>query len=152
VRFVSPRVGALVTVLVLGCGTVNPGQDIQFAEITYDQAYFYCQVEPMLFAQGCGPGKSGTDPASGCHFNVTTFRLTQHDPVPCQGSNPTDLAVPEAAQSNYQAAAREMSPDSSRAPLLNRPTKQAAHPRKIFDTNSPQADLIRKWATKYTSQ
>jgi hypothetical protein len=152
VGFVSPRVGALATVLVCACGTVNPGQDIQFAEITFDQSYFYCQVEPMLFAQGCGPGKPGTDPTSGCHFNVTTFRLTQHDPVPCMGSNPADVSVPEAARGNYQAAAREMSPDASRAPLLNRPTKQAAHPRQIFDTNSPQADVIRKWATKYTSQ
>jgi hypothetical protein len=143
----------LVLVLVLfGCGTVNPGQDVQFAQIIYDQNFFYCQVEPMLFAQGCGSGKSGTDPASGCHFNLPTFPLTEHTPVPCTGNTPQDLSISAEAQNNYRAASREMSPDASQAPLLRRPTKQALHPRQIFESDSPQADLIREWATKYTSQ
>ncbi len=152
VGFVSARVGALASVLVLfGCGTVNPGQDIEFAQITYDQNFFYCAVEPMLFAQHCGPGQ-GSDPASGCHFNVTPFRLSDHPLVTCSGNNPTSLQIPAEAQSNYTAASREMSTDSTRAQLLNRPTKQAAHPRQIFAPNSAQANLIRQWAMKYTSQ
>ncbi|HEX4335055.1 MAG TPA: hypothetical protein VH062_04025 [Polyangiaceae bacterium] len=148
----SARVGALGSVLVLlGCGTVNTGQDIEFAQITYDANFFYCSVEPMLFGEHCGPGQ-GSDPASGCHYNVTTFRLTDHPPVPCTGSNPGDLQISAAAQANYTAASREMSPDGTSSALLNRPTQQAAHPRMIFALDSKQADLIRQWATKRTSQ
>jgi hypothetical protein len=153
VGFVSARVGAFGFVLAFsGCGTVNPGQDIQFAQITYDQNYFYCEVEPMLFDQGCGPGKTGMDPPSGCHFNVTTFRLSDHAQIPCDNGAPRGLTVSAEAQNNYQVASREMSPDESLSQLLRRPTKQAAHPREIFDSKSPQANLIRQWGTKYTSQ
>jgi hypothetical protein len=153
VGFVSARVGALGFVLVLlGCGTVNPGQDIQFAQIIYDQNFFYCQVEPMLFAeaQSCGPGK-GTDPTAGCHFDGTQFRLSDHARVPCTNNAP-DGFIGSEAQNNYQVASREMSPDPSLSQLLRRPTKQALHPREIFPSKSPQADLIRQWGTKYTSQ
>jgi hypothetical protein len=153
VGFVSARVEALVLVLFLlaGCGTVNPGQDFEFAQITYDQNYFYCQVEPMLFAKKCGPGDMG-DPTSGCHYNVTFFRLSQHDPVPCNDNLPDSLKISAEAQGNYTSASREMAPDPSAAPLLRRPTKQAAHPRQIFELKSTEANLIRTWATKYTSQ
>lgn len=145
----------LFAVFGAACGTVDPGQDFQFAEVVYDQNYFYCKVEPMLTLEGCGPGKSGTDAANGCHENVTSFRLTPHkpnEPVPCKGIVPVGLNIPSEARSNYEAAAREMSPEPDRAPLLNRPTRRAAHPRQIFDPKSPQADVIRQWATKYTSQ
>ena len=141
----------MVLVLLGGCGTVSPGQDIVFAQITYDQNFFYCQIEPMIFAQKCGPGGSDDTP-SGCHFSVTSFHLTMHDPVPCTGSVPDDLGISAEAQANYTAASREMSPDPSRDPLLLRPTKQLAHPRQIFASDSAQAGLIRQWATKYTSQ
>lgn len=144
--------GALLGVLASSCGTVDPGQDVQFAEIAYDQDYFYCKVEPVLFQQACGPGKDGTDAPGGCHYNVTTFRLTKHDPIPCSKGGLPTARIPAEAQSNYQAAAREMTPDPGRAPLLNRPTKQAAHPREIFDSKSSAAGVIREWATKYTSQ
>jgi hypothetical protein len=144
--------GALLGLFAWGCGTVDPGQDVQFAEIAYDQGYFYCKVEPMLFQQECGPGKQGTDASGGCHYNVTTFRLTKHDPIPCNKGLVPAARIPPEAESNYQAAAREMTPDPERAPLLNRPTKQAAHPREIFDSKSEAATVIREWATKYTSQ
>lgn len=154
--FVSARVGALAFALVLiGCGTVNPGQDIQFAQIIYDQNFFYCEVEPMLFGQSCGPGdpgKSPPDPASGCHFNVTTFRLSDHPRIPCANGAPDGLTVSAEAQNNYQVASREMSTDPSLSQLLRRPTNKAKHPREIFASDSPQADLIRQWGTKYTSQ
>jgi len=161
VRGVIPGTGACalramvvaVAVGAGGCGTVDPGQDVQFAEVSFDQGYFYCKVEPMLFAQRCGPGDTARgDAAGGCHFNVTPFRLTDHEPVPCRGLVPEALATPSGAQSNYQAAARQMSPDPARAPLLNRPTRRASHPREVFPSNSPEAEIIRGWATKYSSQ
>lgn len=155
-RVIRSSVARLVAcgALASACGgTVDPGADFQFAEVVYDQNFFYCKVEPMLIQQGCGPGKPGTDAAGGCHEAVTPFRLTSHatQPVSCTGLVPNG-AVPSEAQANYEAAAREMTPDPDRAPLFNRPTRRAAHPRQIFDENSPAAKIIRDWATKYTSQ
>jgi len=134
-----------------GCGTVDPGSDFQFAEVVYDQNFFYCKVEPMLVKESCGPGKAGTDASGGCHEAVTPFRLTPHAPVKCSGIVPS-VAIPAEAQANYEAAAREMAPDPDRAALFNRPTRKAAHPRQIFAPNTPEAQVIRDWATKYTSQ
>jgi hypothetical protein len=148
VGFVSARVAALGSVLVLfGCGTVSTGQDIQIAPIVYDSSYFYCAVEPMIFAEHCGPGES-SDPPSGCHFSLPMFHLTDHAKVPCNGNTPDPTMIPAEAQSNYTSASREMYQNQ----LLNRPTQVALHPRKIFDIDSQQATLIRTWATKYTSQ
>ena len=106
----------------------------------------------MLFAESCGPGKTGMDPPAGCHFSVTKFLLNDHAPIPCSNGRPQGLSVSTEAQKNYQVASNQMSPDPSLAPLLRRPTKQALHPREIFAAKSPQANLIREWATKYTSQ
>ena len=146
--------GALTIVGVavqVGCGHVDPGADFQVASVVYDQNYFYCTVEPMLFAQRCGPGESGTDPAGTCHFTIPRFKLTDHEPVSCTGNVP-DGPIPQAAQSNFQAAAGKMSPDADSAPLLLRPTKQDRHPRQIFAPDSPEADVLRAWAENFTSR
>jgi hypothetical protein len=150
---VSVRVFAVLVGLgaaQVACGHVDPGEDFQFAQVVYDQNYFFCKVEPMLVAQRCGPGETGTDVAGGCHSGVTGFQLTEHDPIPCTGNVP-DGPIPRAANDNFQAAARNMSPDGDQAKLLLHPTKQAAHPRKIFDEDSPEADIIRNWA-EFTSR
>ena len=59
---------------------------------------------------------------------------------------------PVAAQQNYTAAQARMKRDPKLAQLLLRPTAKATHPRKIFDENSPEADVIRQWATQFSSQ
>jgi hypothetical protein len=140
---------------VAGCGTVEKGQDITVAEVVFDQNYFYCKVEPMLIQQKCGPG-DGNDPPGGCHFSVTTFKLLEHNPpdstVPCNGLVPQAVSIPPESQANYQTAQTKMSANPDQAALLLRPTNQALHPRKIFEPDSPEANLIREWATKYSSQ
>jgi hypothetical protein len=128
---------------------VDPGSDFQIASVVYDQNYFYCKVEPVLFEQKCGGGE-GSESGS-CHFDVTPFRLTQHDPIPCDGLVPSG-PIPSEAQKNYGAASGQMSPDPSQADLLNRPLKKKLHPRKIFEDDSPEADVIRDWATQFTSR
>lgn len=149
-------------VLCVACGdngvfptTVDPGQDFQIADVAYDANYYYCKVEPMLFSQRCGPGDpSRGDAPGGCHFNVTSFRLTNYSPLvekSCKGIVPT-ANPPTAAERNYQAAQAKMDRNPDQAPLLNRPTGKVAHPRVIFNKSSPQADIIRQWATKYSSQ
>jgi hypothetical protein len=156
---------ALMTLALLPCAacgdngvlptTVDPGQDFQIADIVYDANYYYCKVEPMLFSQHCGPGDgSKGDPAGGCHFNVTSFRLTDYNPLvgnSCNGIVPTTNPS-NSAQNNYEAAQAQMNRNPDEAPLLNRPTGTIAHPRVIFSKSSPQADIIKQWATKYSSQ
>ena len=134
--------------------TVDPGADFVQEDVVFDDVFFYCKVEPMLFAQGCGSGVAGKDPASGCHFSVTKFRLTDYMPHVSDGCTGGMLqagtAVPTAAQQNYTAAQARMKRDPKLAPLLLRPTAQATHPRKIFEVNSPEADVIRQWATQFS--
>ena len=61
---------------VLACGsTVDPGSDFSIAEVIYDENFYYCRLEPMLFAHKCGPGDpSQGDAVGGCHLAVHTHR------------------------------------------------------------------------------
>jgi hypothetical protein len=110
----------------------------------------------MLFEQGCSAGVAGKDPVNGCHSSVTKFRLTDYQPLvsrSCQGDTLKPGApVPIAAQQNYTAAQARMKRDPTLAPLLTRPTGKATHPRRIFADDSPEAELIRQWATRFSSQ
>lgn len=145
---------ALVT---LSCTTVEPGTDFNIAEAVYDENYYYCVVEPMLFAQRCGPGDPGKGDAAGaCHFNVTAYRLKDYGPPlvgeTCAGTLVPGVPPPPAARENYQTSQSRMQIDPSLAALLNRPTGTQAHPRAIFGAQSPEADIIREWATKFSTQ
>jgi hypothetical protein len=146
---------------LLSCGdqglfptTVDPGPDFNIADVVFDQNFYYCSVEPVLFSNRCGPGDSGKgDSAGGCHFSVTSFRLTDYTPrvaESCSGNVPGPIA-PEARQ-NYQTAQARMKRDPDLAALLLRPTGGAVHPRVIFSSQSADADVIREWATRFSSQ
>jgi hypothetical protein len=136
---------------LLGC-TLDVGENFQVAEVVYDEAYFYCAVEPILFAQGCGSGDPSLgESAQGCHFNRQRLRLTDYAPLTseqCDSALGGDLAPPAAAQQNYQSAQLQMEVDAERSPLLNRPTSTVAHPRVIFELDSEEADLIRAWGAR----
>jgi hypothetical protein len=137
--------------LVLAC-SIDVGENFQVAEIVYDDSYFYCQVEPVLFAQGCGSGDPTLgESAQGCHFNRQRLRLTDYEPLTaeqCDASLAGDLAVSPAAQQNYQSAQLQMEVDPDRSPLLNRPTSTVAHPRVIFELDSEYAEIIRAWGAR----
>jgi len=136
--------------LTLAC-TVDVGENFQVAEVVYDETYFYCEVEPLLFQQGCGSGDASLgESAQGCHFNRQRLRLTNYEPLTaerCSDALGGDLSVPQAAQQNYQSAQLQMEIDPERSPLLNRPTSNVAHPRVIFELDSPEADIIRAWGS-----
>lgn len=143
--------GALTT---LAC-TLDIGENFQVAEIVYDETYFYCEVEPLLFAQGCGSGDPGLgETAQGCHFNRQRLRLTAYEPLTSEqcATALDNLVAPPAAQQNYQSAQLQMEIDPERSPLLARPTSTVAHPRVIFEPDSPEADVIRTWATRFSSR
>jgi hypothetical protein len=140
--------------------TVDPGGDFVQEDVIFDDEFFYCRVEPMLFEQSCGSGEAGTDPQNGCHYSVTKFRLTDYSPRlsdSCTGASlgtPADPnpSRPIAAQQNYTAAQARMKRDPNLAALLLRPTGKATHPRQIFTETSDQAEIIRQWATQFSSQ
>lgn len=139
-----------------GCSTVEPGEDFDIADVVYDENFYYCRIEPMLFAQRCGPGDPGAgDTSGGCHFNVTSFRLSDYTPLvadSCGGGLVPSQPPPAAARNNYTVTQTQMQLDPELAPLLNRPTGKASHPRVMFDRQSPEADVIREWATKFSTQ
>lgn len=141
--------------LSAGC-TLDVGQNFQVADVIYDEGYFYCEVEPVLFAQGCGSGDPARgESAQGCHFNRQRLRLTAYGPLAadeCDGDHPSGVGVPQAARQNYQSAQLQMEVDPERSPLLLRPTGDVAHPRVIFERTSPEADVIRRWGARYSSQ
>ncbi|HKY37169.1 MAG TPA: hypothetical protein VJN18_14590 [Polyangiaceae bacterium] len=155
----APLAFGLLVTCVASCGeegllptTVNPGPDFVQEDVIFDEEFYYCRVEPVLFAQGCGSGDPGMDPANGCHFSVTKFRLTDYLPKvsdTCEGDalRPASV-VPVAAQQNYAAAQARMKRDPNLAQLLQRPLGKAQHPRQIFDENSVEAAVISQWATK----
>ena len=154
ILLVTARVAAL---LALPCAcTLDVGENFQVAEVVYDDSFFYCQVEPMLFQQGCGGGDpSRGESAQGCHFNRQRLRLTDYSPLvaeQCIDGQLDGPGVPQAAQQNYQSAQLQMEVDPDRSPLLNRPTSDIAHPRVIFELSSEQADLIRTWGARYSSR
>jgi len=139
---------------VAGCSTVDPGSSLALAPVVFDEGYFYCKIQPnVLEAKSCGAGDpSQGDAAGGCHSRVTQFILeTPVPPIRCDGNMRLDPPSPAAVQ-NYQKATEEMTLDIENAPLLAWPTKKIpSHPRQIFAPESPEANYIREWATKYSS-
>lgn len=132
-------------------GSVQRGPDFNIADVVYDENYFYCVVEPMLFTQQCGSG--GPDDTGGCHYSRTSYRLTEYAPLvadTCDGIVATGSSA--EARQNYQASQARMNRDPELAPLLNRPTGAAAHPRVIFESTSAEADLIREWARRFSTR
>jgi hypothetical protein len=136
--------------------SVDAGANFVQEDVVFDDEFFYCRVEPILFAQSCGSGVSGMDPPNGCHFSVTKFRLTDYMPRvadSCLGDALGPGAfVPTEAKQNYTAAQARMKRDPNLAALLQRPTGNATHPRKIFEETSDDATVIRQWATQFSSQ
>lgn len=158
-----PRRVAALALFLVQCGeqgfaptTVDPGPDFGVAEVVFDAGFYYCRVEPLFFAQRCGAGDPAAgDAANGCHFNVTSFRLTDYMPPvgdSCGDGVVPMVPIPQPAQRNYQSAQARMRRNPDMAPLLLRATGRAEHPRTLFDAMSPEADVIRQWATQYSSQ
>jgi hypothetical protein len=151
---------AVLGLVLFGCGTVDPGPQFQVAEVVFDLNFYYCKVEPMLLAQKCSSGDPTKD-TQGCHSSVTGFRLQAPPPPPpaplltseerCNGITPRS-GIPSWSQANWGAASIKMRTDTEQAPLLLRPTNQARHPREIFSAKSPEANIIRQWATQYSSR
>jgi hypothetical protein len=132
----------------MGCGltsTVDPGTFEGVRDLKLDENYYYCVVQPQVItAKRCAPGDAG-DPSGGCHASKSSMILVDiPTPVACSGTRPTGT-VSASERANYQAAQLRVTRDPESAPLLARPTGKMSHPRVIFASNSPEADIIRAW-------
>lgn len=142
-------VAGLVAALC-GCGTVDLGTYEGVRDLKLDEDFYYCSVQPLVItAKKCASGDpSAGDASGGCHASTTALRLEQIDtPVSCVGGHPSGQPSP-GERANYAAASLRVNRDVESSPLLVRPTQTggATHPRKIFESDSPEATIIRKWA------
>ena len=154
----------MATAGLLSCGeqgllptTVEAGPDFSGADVLFEDSFYYCQVEPILFAKSCGAGDPAQgDASNGCHYNVTSFRLTEYMPLVAEscggGVSPGQTRIPAAAQQNYQSVQARMKRDPDAAPLLLRATGKAKHPRALFAPDSAEAETIRRWATQFSTR
>ncbi len=138
-------------------GTVEQGADFAVADVVFQPTYYYCKVEPVLFESSCGSGDPAKgDPVGGCHFSATPYRLTDYVPHVSDSCNatllPASVNIPDAALHNYEVSQARMKRNAELAPLLQRPTGNQFHPRKIFELDSSDADAIRQWATQFSNQ
>jgi hypothetical protein len=159
-RTVSWLVAAALTGPLVGCTTIDPGNNYSLATDTFDSDYFYCHVEPeFIFQQNCGPGDPSAFPSDtgSCHFSaaVSGMNLQAHAAIDCGGGDhPTitglaSTGTGSAAASNYAAVSFEMNRDYTMAPLWLRPTGQIAHPRTIFpESDMTVRQLLSTWASK----
>ena len=141
VTLLLPSAGSLA----VGCGTVDPGTFEGVRDLKLDENFYYCVVQPQVItAKRCSPGDAG-DPSGGCHASKSSMILVDiPTPVACSGTRPTGT-VSASERANYQATQLRVTRDPESAPLLARPTGKMDHPRVIFASNSPEADVIRAW-------
>lgn len=153
-RFGSASLGGIAATAIAvawigagsGCGTTDLGTFQGVRDLSLNEDFYYCHVQPeVVTPQGCAAGGAG-DPAGGCHSSKSSMILVQIDsPTPCTNGRP-QKAPTQDERANYQAAQLRASRNVEASPLLTYPTGQnPAHPRKIFDVHSTEADVIRKW-------
>jgi hypothetical protein len=154
----SWKLGTTALLLVaLACNeTVDPGEDYSVPDVIFDEGFFYCHVEPMIFAQSCGAGNGSGESSGSCHHTQTSFRVVDYEPLVADGCSgdvvASGVSIPSQAKQNYQRAQAKMNRNVNSAALYTKPTGRANHPRVIFDEDSPEADLIREWATNFATQ
>jgi hypothetical protein len=126
-------------------GTVEPGDNFVAPDLSLDEAFFYCRIEPQVIQQHhCASGDNGE--AGQCHDSRSALRLiASDDPPPCDASGRVTSAVPDAYQKNLDAVEFFVQADPLTSPFYLRPINQASHPRQIFDANDPAAKLIEEW-------
>jgi hypothetical protein len=65
---------------------------------------------------------------------------------------PAGVPIPPQAKNNYTNASSKMALNYQDAPLYNRPTGNKAHPRVVIPSDDPDAQIIKDWAQKFSTQ
>lgn len=124
--------------------TVDLGDNFEAPELTLDESFFYCQVQPnVISAMSCAEGASSD--SGGCHTERSALRLVSVDePARCEGDRLIG-APPSAAENNLNRVRSSVGVDAESSPLYRRPLGLDSHPRQIFDAQSSEAMLLRRW-------
>lgn len=138
---------ALFGGLLLGCGTIDLGDNIVPPDLQLDEDFFYCRIQPeVLTAKSCASGAAGEE--GGCHADRSSLRLVATtDPPPiCTPEGVIeggDLSADYIA--NFEAVRFTVQSDPLSSPFYRRPTGMDSHPRIIFTEDDPCAALIVDW-------
>lgn len=126
-------------------GTVAPGDNFVAPDLTLDENFFFCRIEPEVIQKhNCATGDSGEQ--GRCHDSRSALRLiATSDPPPCDSSGRVTGKIPDAYEANLEAVRFFVQADPLTSPLYLRPLNQASHPRQIFDEKDPAAQLIEEW-------
>jgi len=138
-----------VAIVTSGCtptaaDTVALGDNFEAPEITIDEDFFHCQIQPLILtAQRCAEG--GSDDSGGCHAQKSALRLVPLDqPTRCQEGRV--IGAPSAeSEVNLERIRAVVGVDAEASPFYRRPLGLDSHPRVIFDARSDEAALIRSW-------
>ena len=124
--------------------TVDLGDNFEAPELTLDEDFFYCQIQPnVLRSSSCAEGGSGD--GGGCHSARSALRLLPvNEPARCQGDRLIG-APPTDAEVNLGRVRASIGIDADSSPLYRRPLALDSHPRQIFDARAPEAMLLRTW-------
>ena len=126
-------------------GTVDPGDNLIAPELSLDEDFFFCRIEPDVIQQfSCATG-TGSD-RGGCHDSRSALRLiASEEAPPCDSSGRVTGTIPDAYAANLEAARFFVQADPLTSPLYLRPINQASHPRQIFGAQDAAAKLIEEW-------
>jgi hypothetical protein len=134
---------------LLGCGTVDLGDNLVPPDLQLDEDYFYCVIQPeVITAHGCAGGAAGE--GGMCHSDRSALRLveTMDAPPMCEDGVVVggDLSADYVA--NFEAVRFTVQSDPLSSPFYRRPTGLDSHPRVIFAEDSAEADLIVEWINR----
>lgn len=126
-------------------GTVDPGDNFVAPDLTLDERFFFCRIEPeVLQKHSCARGAAGEQGT--CHDSRSALRLQPNmDSAPCDSAGGLVGAVPDSYRADLEAIQYFVQTDPLSSPLYLRPTNQSSHPRRVFDTSDPAARLIAEW-------
>lgn len=124
-------------------GSIDLGSDIIPPDIALDEETFVCRIQPeVLTRHSCATGMNGES----CHSSRSAFRLIDvTDDPPCNAENEITGSVPDDIERNFEAVRFVVQADPETSPFYLRPTGRAAHPRTIFGSDDPAAELIAEW-------
>ncbi len=142
-RIVYCSIG-IVLLQLIGCDTVDLGDNFIAPEVELDPNIFFCRIQPEILTQyHCAPGDS--DEQGSCHSAKSALRLQEPtETLACNNGIPA-TAAPESFRANLENIRFTVRDDAPSSPLYRRPLKLDNHPREIFKSTDPAAQLILDW-------
>ncbi len=131
---------------LLGCGTIDLGDNIVPPDLQLDEDFFYCEIQPrILTAKSCAAGIDGE--GGTCHSDRSALRLieTTSPPPECVDGVVVggDLSADYVA--NFEAVRFTVQSDPLSSPFYRRSVGLDSHPRVIYSEGDECAALVAEW-------